>query len=253
MVSASDEREVARTRPRSAPMPILYRSERADRRPPTRPSLEDRFVDILQSRSREFMPQVLLTVLSIIQALALEVLWSSIHATPHLWRGGFPALLGWLQALATFLGIVVMWIFYVSLVMRFRWTPRVNDTVVPFVLGVLEFTMAELLEPGYVHLWLYLLATIFAGASATSLVLISRAGREDEHLEESFGEELRAATGPNAILACVLVGTLVAAGAAVQVAGPDGAIALAAVLAALAVLLVQAMVIRQYWNRSLRE
>jgi len=207
-------------------------------------------MEIMESRAREFMPQVLLTELSIIQALALEVLWSSIHSTPHLWQGGFAAVLGWLQALTVFLGILVMWIFYVSLVMRYRWKPRVNDSVVPFLLGVLEFTMAEMLEPRHLPLWFYVLASIFLGASATSFVMIRRAVREDEY-SEAIVAELQGSLARNAAFAIALVGVLVLCGAAVQLAGPDGAVALVAVGVAITVLLVQAAIIRTYWNRSL--
>jgi hypothetical protein len=197
------------------------------------------------------MPQVILTVLSIIQALALEVLWSSIHESEHLWNGGFPALVGWLQVAAVFQGIVVMWIFYVSLVLRFRWTPTVSDSVIPFFLGVLEFTMAEMLEPGQIHLWFYVLAAIFLGASATSVYIISSAIRDAANQDVNVDFDLSRRSA--AIHSGSLVGSLVVAGIAVHWAGPGGWIALAAVAVANGVLLVQAGIIRFYWNRSLHQ
>lgn len=206
-------------------------------------------MDSMRARARELMPQVLLTVLSIIQALALEVLWSSVHETDHLWQGGFPAFLGWLQVLAVFQGILVMWLFYVSLVLRYRWTPTVADSVVPFLLGVLEFSMAEMLEPELMHLWCFVLAAIFAGASTTGAVILRHAASDPENRDSGLGTvfSMRRSLGQ----AASLVGTLLVAGAAVLVWGPAGWVALLAVVAANVVLVVQAGIIRHYWVRSL--
>ncbi|MGH0035046.1 MAG: hypothetical protein ACQGVK_08450 [Myxococcota bacterium] len=206
-------------------------------------------MEVTRGRARELLPQVVLTVLSIIQALALEVLWSSVHASEHLWNGGFAAWLGWLQVFAVFLGLLVMWIFYLSLVLRYRWTPTVQDSVVPFLLGVLEFSLAEMLAPELLHLWLYVLAALFIGASATSVVIIRRAIADEANAEVIVDFDL---SMPTAIFhAATLTGTLVVAGVAVQWAGPDGWVALAAVLAAISVLAIQGGIIRHHWNRVL--
>lgn len=208
-------------------------------------------MEVTRNRARELLPQVLLTVLSIIQALALEVLWSSMLESPHLWNGGLTATIGWIQVLAVFLGILVMWIFYISLVFRYSWTPTVSDSAVPFVLGVLEFTMAEMLEPEYMHFWFYVLTAIFAGASASSVVILRRALVDDANREmrDAFDYSIREA----ALQAGGMIGTLLVAGLIVHWRGPDGWVALCAVIIANVILMLQIGVIRSYWNRALHE
>ena len=93
----------------------------------------------MQQRAKALMPSMLLTLLSIIQALALELLWSRLTASEHLWRFDWVALLGWLQMSAVLLGIIEIWLMYTSLVLRLRWTPSTRDSVIPFVIGLLEF------------------------------------------------------------------------------------------------------------------
>jgi hypothetical protein len=197
------------------------------------------------------LPQVLLTVQSIIQALALEVLWSSMMESLHLWNGGMAALIGWIQVSAVFLGIVVMWIFFISLVFRYTWIPTVSDSVIPFVLGMLEFSFAEMLAPELLPIWFFVLALIFVGASATSGVILKRALADEANREmrEAFDYSSNKAIR----LASLLIGTLVVAGLAVAISGPGGWVALGGVIAANVVLLAQAHSIRGYWNRSLVE
>ena len=210
---------------------------------------EENVLEAIRSRARELLPQVLLTVLSIIQALALEVLWSSMRESPHLWNGGMTAVIGWIQVLAVFLGILVMWLFYISLVFRYSWIPTVGDSAVPFVLGVLEFTMAEMLEPELMHLWFYVLSAIFAGASATSVVIIRRALADDANrdMNDAFDYSIR----DTALQAGSMIGTLLAAGLLVHWWGPGGWVALFAVVVANVVLVMQIGFIRSFWNRSL--
>ena len=208
-------------------------------------------MDATRNRARELLPQVLLTVQSIIQALALEVLWSSMMESPHLWNGGMAAWIGWIQVSAVFLGIVVMWIFFISLVLRYTWTPTVSDSVVPFVLGMLEFSFAEMLSPEFLPLWFFVLALIFLGASATSGMILKRALADEANREmrEAFDYSSKRAVW----LASLLIGTLIVAGMAVAISGPRGWAALLGVIAANVVLLAQAQSIRGYWNRSLVE
>jgi len=205
----------------------------------------------MRSRARELLPQVLLTVLSIIQALALEVLWSSMGESPHLWNGGLAAVIGWIQVLAVFLGILVMWLFYISIVFRYSWTPTISDSAVPFVLGVLEFSMAEMLEPELLHFWFYVLAAIFAGASASSVVILRRALADDANREmrDAFDYSIP----ETAMQAGGMIGTLLVAGLIVHWRGPHGWVALCAVIIANVILMLQIGLIRSYWNRALHE
>jgi hypothetical protein len=101
---------------------------------------------------------VLLTLLSIVQALALELLWSHVRESVYLFDMSWTALLTWIQVGTTFLGIVVIWIAYASIAMRFRWVPSTSDSVYPFVVGLLEFILIETLAPEYMGWWFICLA-----------------------------------------------------------------------------------------------
>ena len=80
----------------------------------------------IMTRARELLPAILITVLSMIQALALELYWSKIGDSSYLWLGGWNAAIGWLQLAIVFLGIVLIWLLYVSSVLRFSWVPAME-------------------------------------------------------------------------------------------------------------------------------
>ena len=81
----------------------------------------------IQRRATKQLPSVLLTLLSIIQAIALETLWDRTIHRPEFFEASWIATLGWLQVTVTFLVIVLVWIVYIALLMRFRWTPALID------------------------------------------------------------------------------------------------------------------------------
>jgi len=58
-------------------------------------------------RARRLVPTIILTVLSMIQAIALELYWGSIRDSDFLWAGGWEAVIGWLQFATMFFGILL--------------------------------------------------------------------------------------------------------------------------------------------------
>jgi hypothetical protein len=130
------------------------------------------------NRVRNLMPTIILTVLSMIQALALELYWNQLVQADFLWTGGWIAVVGWLQFAAMFFGIMLIWLLYVSLVLRFNWLPSLEDTLVPFLIGLLEFGLIDLTHPDLVGPWLILLAAVFVVAVFTSHT-INRRARSD--------------------------------------------------------------------------
>jgi len=203
----------------------------------------------IRERATERFPSVLLTLLSIVQALALEVLWSSIQESSHLFERGFGLLIGWLQVSAVLLGIIVVWLFYSSLMLRLSWLPSTRDSVLPFVIGMLEFSLAELLSPEYLALWFYLLASMFALCSVTSMMTFKKARLDPQNAGffENFMPYSRASLAAPLGFFVLLLGF----GGVVQLFGPRGFVALAAIAAANAFLVLQLLVIRYFWNRSL--
>lgn len=205
----------------------------------------------MRERARELMPSVLLTFLSIIQALALELLWTSLHASPHLWSTDWIALLGWIQEAAIALGILLVWLFYTSIVMRFSWIPSTRDSILPFAIGLLEFTLIDLAGPDTFGPWFYTLAGIFAVSVWASHVTFVRA-RQDTANRSHFTlfepSSLRDYLGSiGVIVGLVLVGIVLHA------SGSRGWLALFGLLGANAAILWQTLVTRRYWHMSMRE
>ncbi len=121
----------------------------------------DRQVAILRARAKAQFPSVLLTLTSIIQAIALESLWSRFSALAE--PEGFLAIPieAWLQAIAMLLAIMVLWIYYAQLVMRLVWVPRLADSLIPFALGIAQFLEIDTLGRGEIALWLAPFPLIF--------------------------------------------------------------------------------------------
>jgi len=78
-------------------------------------------LNTIRARAKEQLPQVLLTLMSIIQALALEFLWDDVRVAERALR--WDAVSTWLQIVADMLGIVQVWLLYTTATMRVRWTP----------------------------------------------------------------------------------------------------------------------------------
>ena len=119
-------------------------------------------MNTIRIRAKDQMPVVLLTLLSIVQALALELLWDYVSSEDYLYESAWYALIGWMQVSASFMGILLIWLLYSSSVMRFRWVPATVDSVFPFLIGIIEFTLIALLGPGRIGGWFLVLALIFA-------------------------------------------------------------------------------------------
>ena len=194
---------------------------------------------------------VLLTLLSIVQALALELLWAHIRESAHLFDMSWTALLTWIQVAATFTGIVVIWVVYASIAMRFRWVPSTGDSVYPFIIGLLEFVLIECLAPEYMAWWFVLLAMIFGLMTAVTQNKMRRARLDGEN--DEFFTDFRPARARDFVPAVAIILGLVLAGVYLAVSGDRGIIALIAVSAALAVLVRQLIVAAKFWEMSVSD
>jgi len=138
---------------------------------------------VFRERAKERWPTVLLTLVSIIQALALETLWAELAEEGELAAGGFDGIMAALQGTAVLLSIVVVWIFFAQLVMRFVWVPGLRDTMAPFAIGLIEFVLAEFISAGQYGLWIALLSLAFLVAHVSLLSAFSRAAQEPENAD----------------------------------------------------------------------
>jgi hypothetical protein len=205
----------------------------------------------MRTRATDLFPSILLTVLSMIQALALELLWSRLRDSAYLWTSDWGALLGWVQVAAMLLGFLVVWLYYVSLVMRFRWLPSLGDSVVPFGIGILEFTLVDLMGPDSLGLWFYAMALIFAVSTWANQRFFRRARRDPANRE--FFQSVPPATirdfAPS-IAAVAVIGLL---GVVLHVSGSRGWLALGSLLVTIAALGYPIHQTRRYWKRSMAD
>lgn len=74
-------------------------------------------------------------------------MWTLLGEHPYLYEWSFLAALSRLQMVTTLLGILLIWLIYSGLVMRFSWAPSTSDAIFPFLVGILEFAHIGVLGP----------------------------------------------------------------------------------------------------------
>jgi hypothetical protein len=206
-------------------------------------------MESIRSRARENLPSVLLTLLSIVQAIALENLWQNTIDRQELLEASWSATIFWLQISLSFLVIILIWLFYVGLVMRFKWTPTISDLVLPFCVGLLELLLIRLMQPSEVGAWFLVLALITATLHLISHSLFRRARRDSEN--EEFFRHITPATWRDHVPK--LVGILVAAtfGIGLWITGDTTWVALFGLLAALILIVVEIRAVASFWRTSM--
>ncbi len=208
-------------------------------------------MSVMRNRAKEHFPMVLLTLLSIVQALALELLWAHVRGSDYLFVLSATSVLAWLQVTTTFLGLVLIWVIYASSAMRFRWVPVTSDSVYPFLIGVVEFMMIESLGPGETGVWLILMAVTFGMMVRVSHKTMQRARHDGDN--DAFFDGFAPATLRDFIPPIATVSGLTLAGIYLLVSGDNGLIALLAVLATTALLVWQFFDASKFWRRSVVE
>ncbi len=206
-------------------------------------------MNTVRDRAKEYFPTVLLTLLSIVQALALELLWDHLHHANYLFELSWTATVSWLQIIATFQGLILIWVLYANNVMRFRWVPVTSDSVYPFIIGILQFTLVETLRPDRVGLWFLVMAVIFAIMTWVAHANMRRA-RHDHSNEAFFSQYERAKLRdfyPHISIVCALLLT----GAYLWKGGDNDSLALIALLATNAVLAWQFYNSAYFWKRTM--
>jgi hypothetical protein len=200
-------------------------------------------------RAKELVPAIILTILSMIQALAIELFWSKIEGSSFLWQGGWGAVIGWLQLAVVLVGILLVWVFYVSFVLRFSWLPTLEDTLIPFLIGVLEFATIDLIYPSPLGPWFLLLAAVYGITTATTHVTMRRA-RQDPANAYFFSKVGPASWRDYLGSACAVTG-LTITGVALWIIDDSSLFAASALLFALLALFYQFFQAKRYWMHSL--
>jgi len=204
---------------------------------------------MMRARAKQQMPMVLLTLLSIIQALALELLWVHVTEEPLLTSLSLPALLSWLQIAVTLICIMLIWLLYSGMTMRFSWVPTPGDSLVPFGIGILEFTLIASLGLDFLMVWFLILAIIFAVMTATFQSILRRARQDREN--NTFFSTVTPATWRDFYPAMIVVTLLAGLGVILGVTGDQGVFALLSLLIAAGVHLHQIYLNQVRWRRAM--
>jgi len=206
-------------------------------------------VNTMRNRAKEHFPTVLLTLLSIVQALALELLWSHLRETPYLFELSWITVISWMQILATFLGLVLIWVVYANNVMRFRWIPVTSESVYPFLIGLVEFMLIETLGPDQIGLWFMFMALIFAMMTWVAHTNMRRARQDTDN--EAFFSDFEPALLRDFYPQIAIVCAIVLAGIYLLITGNRGLFALLALLATNIILVWQFYTAALFWKRTM--
>ena len=201
----------------------------------------------MRKRALVQFPMVLLTLVSIIQALALELMWAKISGgDSYLWAWSVEALVAWGTITVTLLGILQIWILFATLVVGFTWVPSIRDSVLPFALGILEFMLISLIGPEFNALWLYVLASLFLFGNYVAHISFRRARLEPEN--ESFFRGRSPATWRDFIWPFTNIFVLIIFGMLYTALSNPSWLALISILFANIALGIQIMSSRRLWR-----
>jgi len=205
----------------------------------------------IRIRARKHLPSVLLTLLSIVQAVALESLWDHTVHRQEIYELSLAATTGWLQIVVSLFTIIMVWLAYVSLVMRFIWTPSVTDLTLPFFVGVLELLMIESMGQDRLGAWFIVLAMIFTLLFLLTHSLFRRARHDPENTE--FFQQIQAATWRDHLLNAAYVAVFVLAGIGFWLYDYRDWVAITALLILLCSVAYHIRILAGFWRRSMGE
>jgi hypothetical protein len=206
-------------------------------------------MSVIRNRAINSFPMVLLTLLSIVQALAFELLWAEIHQHHELYEWSMTAVIGWFQVAAMLLGIILVWMSYATNVMRFRWVPSTVDSLFPFLVGILQFIMIDNLGFARISLWLLLMALLFAGMNWIAHHDMKRARLNPEN--EEFFANRSPATLRDFHTTMVVVGSMCVGSLVLWLNDSSMVLYGCSVALALAVIVAQVFVTNSFWQLSM--
>ncbi|MGB5326545.1 MAG: hypothetical protein WBN40_14150 [Pseudomonadales bacterium] len=200
----------------------------------------------IHERIKNNFPTVLITLLSIVQALALELLWNHVISSGYLFEITLEALLWWVQIAATLVGIILIWLVYAINAMRLRWLPNTTDSIFPFIVGLIEFALVADLGPDGTGAWLMLMAVVFLLMTWSAQSTLARARLDQDN--KAFFDSIEPATLNDFIPQIAASSLLGLSGLYVAVSRSDGVIPAVAILATFFVLVWQFFTVRGFWK-----
>jgi hypothetical protein len=206
-------------------------------------------MDTIKNRARKQFPAVLLTLLSIVQAIALESLWNKLAGHSDLFALTLQALQIWLQFTISLGVIILLWLSYVGLTIRFRWTPAFSDSVLPFLIGLIEFLLIELIEPGRLGVWMLTLALVAALSIVIDFRFMRRARLDPDNAE--FFDAVLPATWRDFMPQVLVVVYAISAGVWLVFDETHIWFSLLTLLVVLAAILQNAFLQASYWRKTI--
>ena len=158
-------------------------------------------------------------------------------------------MLTWVQLLVTLMGIVQIWLMYVSLVLRFVWLPSIWDTVIPFGIGLLEFLLISMMGVEQLGEWLLVMAALFALATVAMHTAHARARSDAEN--SYFFRHIDKASWRDYRETAIGVTAMAVIGGYLLVHGYQAFVALFGLLLAGSLLGLQTFLTRRYWMHTL--
>jgi hypothetical protein len=190
----------------------------------------------------------MLTLLSIVQAFAVELMWAHLSEQAYLYDLSFMAILSWLQIVATLLGILLIWLIYSDLVLRLSWVPTTTDAIFPFLVGILEFAQIGALGPTTIGLWFAILSVLFAAMAWISQATMKRARLDRDN--DDFFENIDPASWRDHFVTVIPAVTLLIIGVYIWLMSNQGWFALMALIFAIMLLTYQIRMNHVFTQRS---
>ena len=202
----------------------------------------------ITSRVKHNVPALVLTLLGIMQAFALELLWSFIVETPYLFALTWQALLSWLQVSITLIGTILVWVSYATNVTRVLWVPTMQEFVMPFAVGLIQFSIIQMLTVQLIGPWMVLVAVLILTINWIAHSTMRKARLDGDNSE--FFTGTTTADWRDFQLAIGSIALLLVYGIYEWVFAPFNAATLSILLITLGLLLVQFRLMAVWWSRS---
>jgi hypothetical protein len=113
-----------------------------------------------KERYRENAPGIFLALVSMIQAVALEMLVSRAYELSADASGASEVAVVLIQGASTLLFGFYWWVVVAQGVFSLRWTPGFGDVIAPFALGIGQLLAVQLMGPDHLLSWAYLMGTL---------------------------------------------------------------------------------------------
>ncbi len=200
----------------------------------------------MRARAQVQFPTVLLTLISIIQALALELMWSRLVESEWLWTWSVQAFIGWGMFSVTLLGILLIWATYSTMVMGFIWQPYLRDSILPFIIGIQQFMLVSFIGAEFSVLWLYVLASIFVSVNWVTHNSLRRARKYEEN--DEFFSSRQPATLRDFLPAMAVIAGFVIFGISIEITGNQSWLPITAIAVANSIVVFQLITLRRLWR-----